>query len=99
MQNGTSNVWYVYADIPFVPFFTTVGVENEDGTVGDSYYSNGTGTGPSVGTDLTIDASVGGTATLGFQVITDCSENPTVNTADLSNGANTEKAIAVTTCP
>ncbi len=100
--NGTSNVWYVYADIPAVPFFTTVGVENDTGTFGDSYYYNGTGTEPSVGSDLAIEATLGGVATATFQaeITNNCSggDNLRINEVNMTAGAIQERAIAVTSC-
>ena len=102
VQNGTSNVWYVYQDIPSLPFFTTVGVENDTGTVGDSYYFNGTGTAPSVGTDLTFEASLGGVATVTFQAeINSCKVGGKVkvNEVTMNAGGTEDRAIAVTTCP
>lgn len=101
VQNGTSNVWFVYADLPTIPFFTTVGVENENGTVGDSYYTNGTGTVPVVGTDLTVNTSVGGTATVNFQAeMKGCSTGGAikVNEVIMLAGGVEDKAIAVTNC-
>ena len=76
----------------------TVGAENSSGTIGDSYFFNGTGTVPAVGVDLLVETLPGGNATLGFQVTTDCSEDSVVNQGDLSNGDNSESAVAVTAC-
>ncbi len=101
VQNGTSNIWFVYADLPAVPFFTTVGVENENGTVGDSYYTNGTGTAPAVGTDLKVNASLGGTATVNFQAeLKQCYSGGKikVNEVNMLAGVAEDKAIAVTNC-
>jgi uncharacterized repeat protein (TIGR01451 family) len=77
----------------------TVGAENAEGTDGDAYYYNGDGTAPVVGVDVLVESLPGGTATLGFQVETDCSEDPTINQGDFINDENTESAIAVTSCP
>lgn len=99
--NGTDQVWFVYEDLPSVPFFTTVGAENDSGTIGASYYSNGVGTLPAVGTDLTINSVVGGTATASFQAeITNCKPQgeAKVNEVNLTSGATAERAIAVTSC-
>jgi len=78
----------------------TVGVENATGTIGDSYFYNGAGTAPVVGTDLSVLSLTGGTATLGFQVEveSDCS-GAAINEANLDSSAGDERAIAVTTCP
>ena len=76
-----------------------MGAENTTGTDGASYFFNGAGTPPAVGVDLEVVVLPGGSATLGFQVVTDCSVDPTVNEGELTNGADSERAIAVTTCP
>ena len=76
----------------------TVGAENAAGDVGDSYFFNGAGTAPVVGTDLSVLSTPGGTATLGFEVVTDCSE-AAVNVANLSNDAGDESASVITSCP
>ena len=76
----------------------TVGAENADGTNGSNYFYNGNGTAPAIGTDLHVNTLNGGSATLGFQVVTDCSDDVVVNQADLSSGDGDESAIAVTQC-
>lgn len=102
IKDGETSIFYVYADIPVIPAGLTVGVENSDGSVGDSYYFNGNGTAPNVGTDLTINATKGGTATLDFQgEITRCRsshERKKVNEVTMTAGSTSERAIAVTTC-
>ena len=98
VQSGASgNIWFTYAQVGDTGG-STVGVENNDGTIGDSYWFEGTGTPPAVGTDLKVDSIAGGSATLGFQAVTDCSVDPTVNTGEVENDGNSETAIAVTTC-
>ena len=91
-------IWFTYGRLDNTGIGATVGAENAEGTVGDSYFYNGAGTAPVVGVDLIVGSVVGGTATLGFQVVTDCSEL-VINQADLSNDAGDESAIAITTCP
>lgn len=109
IEAGTSNIWYVYDSIPSVPGNLTVGVENDDGSVGDAYYFNGVGTAPEVATDLSVAATAGGHATATFQATIDrCKGKSTtfvnhVNmmsvTADNMPGASApEHAIAVTQC-
>ncbi|MBT8098976.1 MAG: S8 family serine peptidase, partial [Gammaproteobacteria bacterium] len=58
VQNDDSgNVWFVYAQLGDLNAQgMTVGVENSFGNVGDSYYYNGTGTAPAIGTDLKVNA-------------------------------------------
>lgn len=76
----------------------TVGAENSSGSIGSSYFYNGAGTAPAVGTDLSVLTLPGGSATLGFQVTTDCSEEAVVNKAELSSDGSSETATAVTVC-
>jgi len=90
-------IWYTYDRIDNTDD-GTVGAENSAGTVGDSYFYDGAGTAPVVGTDLEVIVTPGGTATLGFQVVTDCSEDA-INIADLSSNDVDESASATTTCP
>jgi hypothetical protein len=96
---GGNTIHYTYARLDDATANYTVGAENASGTLGDSYYYNGAGAQAAVGTDLEVVSVAGGSATLGFQVVTDCSVNPTVNTGETENAGNTETAIAVTTCP
>jgi hypothetical protein len=76
----------------------TVGVENATGTIGTSYFFNGSGTVPVLNDELLVSTLNGGSATLGFQVETDCSEELVINEADLSNSGANEVAIAVANC-
>ena len=108
----TMQVWIANAGTPTdVPqaFFTygrldntsdgaTVGAENSSGSIGSSYFYNGAGTAPEVGTDLSVLTLPGGSATLGFQVTTDCSEDSVVNQAELTGEAGSATAVAVTAC-
>jgi uncharacterized repeat protein (TIGR01451 family) len=96
--SGAPAIWFTYGNVDAPLPNLTVGAENSDATNGFPYYFNGAGTPPAPGTDLEVTTGIGGTATLGFQVTTDgC--GTVVNTAELENGGDTEKAIAVTTCP
>lgn len=90
-------IWYVYDRIDNTDD-GTVGAENSDGTVGDSYFYDGAGTAPEVGVDLEVIVTPGGTATLGFQVETDCSVDPVLNVAGLSSEGSDESASALTAC-
>jgi hypothetical protein len=67
--------------------------------VGDSYFYNGAGTPPAVGTDLEVFTTLGGSATLGFQVTVDeCNDPGIANQAQISNHGDKERAIATSTC-
>jgi uncharacterized repeat protein (TIGR01451 family) len=103
VQNGTSgNIWFTYGRIDDVntPSGVTVGVENDSGRAGSSYFFEGAGIAPAVGSDLMVEQVVGGTATFSFQaVIDDCKEGEViVNRADVSTRGTSDTAIAVTRC-
>ena len=99
VQNGDSgNIWFVYGQLDNVDIGATVGVENDDGTVGQSYFFEGAGTPPAVGTDLKVETIIGGTATLTFQAEVDGCDGTIVNRANMKSRDETETAIAVTTC-
>jgi len=100
VQNGTSgNIWYTYNQLGTTFLAATVGVENDTGTAGDSYFYNATGTDPVVGQDLQIQAATGGNATFNFLAQVDfCAQDAIVNRADLTTLDAAESAIAVTAC-
>ena len=78
----------------------TVCVENADASNGFTYYFEGAGTAPAVGTDLLVGSQTGGTATFTFQADVDsCTPGEAiVNRADVSTASSSDKAIAVTEC-
>jgi hypothetical protein len=93
------NIWFGYAQLGSVAD-GTVGVENADATNGFTYYFEGAGTAPAVGTDLLVGAQTGGTATFTFQAeIDDCTTGEAiVNRADVDTASTSDTAIAVTEC-
>jgi len=91
-------IHYTYGPMDNTSVGGTVGVENETGTVGASHFYNGTGSAPVIGDEILVQNLNGGSANLGFQVETDCSEDLIINEADLSNADTNEVAIAVTSC-
>jgi len=100
VQNtGAGGIWFVYDGLG-VAGVATVGAENSDGTVGDSYYYNGIGTPPATGTDLVVATLQGGTATISFQAqIDDCNQGDAiVNRANVDTASTSDTAIAVTQC-
>lgn len=102
VETNTSNIWFVYEDLPLIPANLTVGIENDDGSVGSSYFNDGNGTAPVPGIDLQVVSSEGGMATLNFQgKIERCHkkhDSVKVNEVYMStNGAN-EMAYAATSC-
>lgn len=96
IEGGTDNIWFTYAAIPGLPSFLTVGVEDAAGLLGSSYYFDGSGTPPAVGADLQVDSAAGGVAQFSFQVEVGCLLDPVVNVAEITSGATTEMAFAVT---
>ncbi|MBL4673590.1 MAG: S8 family serine peptidase [Arenicella sp.] len=89
---------FTYGRLDNTTVGATVGAENMDGTVGDAMFYNGAGIPPQVGVDVHVNTLDGGSATLGFQVETDCSTDTIVNQGDLSNSGANEVAIAATSC-
>ena len=93
------DIHYTYNRLDNTSAGATVGAENATGTVGDSYFFNGAGTPPAVGTDLGVFTTEGGTATFGFEVtVNDCSDTGIVNEAQISNHGVKERAMATSTC-
>ena len=96
MENGTSNIWFVYGDVPGIPAFLTVGFEDDAGAGGDSRYFDGAGIPPVAGVDLKVQAIPGGHAMLSFQAQLTGEKGDTItNLAEATNGV-TETALAVT---
>lgn len=91
------DIHYVYSRLDDASE-STVGAENSTGTVGSTYFFDGAGTAPAVGTDLLVTTVQGGQAQLGFQVVTDCSDKLVINEATMSADGANERAIAVTEC-
>ncbi|MCW8091200.1 S8 family serine peptidase [Alteromonas sp. ASW11-130] len=101
-NNGTpveGDIHFVYGDMSTgTAHGGTVGAENASGTAGMSYFYNGSGTAPVAGDELRVSTLDGGSATLGFQVVTDCSVDSVINRASLTGDGQQETAIAVTAC-
>lgn len=95
IQAGTSNIWFVYAGLPMIPDFLTVGAEDPSGLAGISRYFDGTGTPPEVGTDLQV-VTAGSVATFSYQVEVGLDEIPIINLAEISSNGTIEFAAAVT---
>ena len=94
-----NTIHYTYGKLDDTSSGATVGVENASGTVGDSYFFNGAGTAPAVGTDLEVITQTGGAATFGFRVTVDECDAPGIaNEAQISNHGDQERAIATSTC-
>ena len=102
VANGPSgNIWFAYGPMNGALSPATVGVENADGTVGASYWFNGTGTAIGTGSGLQVQTTIGGTASIGFDAqVGTCtvSDSPMVTEVQLSNGTTSERAIAVIEC-
>lgn len=108
IEAGTDNIWYIYAGISSTDIRMTVGAENVDGTVGDSYFHNSNGSRPQgippiVGTDLKVISTPfnDGTLNISFQAQVGLCRDGTgakVNYAQLMSSGQTETAIAGTAC-
>jgi uncharacterized repeat protein (TIGR01451 family) len=102
VQNDDSgNIWFVYAQLGDLNAQgMTVGVENSSGNVGSSYYNNGTGTAPAIGSDLKVDQIIGGTATFTFQgKVKYCKRGDAmVNEVTVTTADTSDRAIAATEC-
>lgn len=96
IEQGTSNVWFVYAHLPFLPGSLTVGVEDAGGLTGSSRYFDDTGIPPAVGGDLQVAFNPGDLAHFTFQVQAGCELGPVVNLVDVVSGGAAEAAFAVT---
>lgn len=97
LEIGTSTITFAYG--PTSAFFATVGAENIDGTVGDTWYFNGGGTPVALDDELGVFGTPGGTATFEFEVTVDeCADPGIANEARISNHGDKERAIATSTC-
>lgn len=59
VNNGTDNIWFVYDGFAGDTTDGTVGAENSDGTIGDTWYFEGAGTSPWGGPDLQVLSAPG----------------------------------------
>jgi len=101
VENGPSgSIWFAYAQVPSPLPDATVGVENADGTNGFTYFFDGNGTAPAVGTDLLVSTQVGGIATFTFQAeVDDCDGGDViVNRVNITGDGVDNTAIAVSQC-
>ncbi len=103
VENGNSgNIWFTYGQVGTTtpPSGMTVGVENDDGSVGGSAYFDGVGTAPAVGADLQVNVSVGGTATFTYEATASrCGAGADiVSRATVTNAGTDYGAVAATRC-
>lgn len=68
IKYGTDEIWFTYDHLTGDTSTATVGFENGDGTVGQSYYYNGTGSLPSNAIDLAISKVFAPPITITYQV-------------------------------
>lgn len=98
IQLDSSSIWYTYGLVSGDLSTTTVGAENDDGTVGDTVFYNGSGTAPAVGADWEVANVPGEDASFTFQVMADddpAPENPQIiNTVEVSHAAGSEVFLA-----
>lgn len=103
VQNGASgNIWFVYGQVGTTtpPSGMTVGVENDDGSIGASRYFDGAGTAPAVGTDLSVNSTAGGVATFTYEATAStCGAGADiVSRATVTNAGTDYGAVAATRC-
>lgn len=87
IQNNSDNIWFVYGPSSGDTTDATVGAENSDGTIGDTYYFEGTGTSPWGGPSLKVSSvpgEPGGTHTITFQA-SGRSVGPWTNCAEVTS--------------
>jgi uncharacterized repeat protein (TIGR01451 family) len=68
IQVGADNIWFAYGDMDDIALWPwgTVGAENETGTMGVSYYYDGSGTAPQTDDELILEVTVSPPVVLGF---------------------------------
>ena len=101
-QQGTENIWFVYGLISKTPEDLSVGFENNNGTIGASYFfsaqTGSQGLPPTVGVDLKTTTTVGGNAILTFDALVSGPAGGNIlNEATMTNSITSERAIAYTT--
>lgn len=95
LERGGDGIWFVYDLIPAIPAGLTVGFEDSTATNGSSYYFNGTGTAPVVGTDLAVTTAAGGSASLSFEAVLAGGVGDIItNSVDASGATESGTAIA-----
>ncbi len=100
IEKGTDNIWFVYDNLTGNIAFATVGFENDDGLVGESYYYDGVGTPPAPGVDLAVGPVLGQPIIIDYNVIANdpgVFTNTAIHTVDnpSSETASTTETIFV----
>lgn len=90
VQNGPSgNIWFVYDGFAGNTSDGTVGAENSDGTIGDTWYFEGSGNSPWGGPDLKVSAvpgAPGGSHVISFTAVApEDAYGPWANCAELTS--------------
>ena len=97
-RTPTPAIWFVYGAVGSTGVPMTVGIENGDGTIGDTYFFNGAGTPPAAGTDLQVSTLSGGSATFTFDAeVMEC-DGQVINESYLKNDDTTHLALDVAAC-
>ena len=69
IKAGSDEIHFNYIDLPMIPGYASVGVEDASGSSGITHYFAGNGTAPAPGTSLSIDVDTfAGTASIDYQV-------------------------------
>lgn len=70
IQANTDLIWFTYGRVEGANTIGTVGAEDSSGVIGDTWYYDGSGTAPDVGSDLQVSAA-GESALFTYQVTAD----------------------------
>ena len=69
IKAGSDEIHFNYIDLPMIPAYASVGVEDSSGSSGITHYFAGGGTAPETGTSLSVDVDTfAGTASIDYQV-------------------------------
>ncbi|WP_440874699.1 S8 family serine peptidase [Thalassotalea sp. PLHSN55] len=95
LQENTDNIWFNYIDIPELPNYFTVGVENENGTIGKSFWYDDSGS-INIVNDLSLALSFINAGTLSLDIQTSPIENSEFAVTDnINTQINTPVNISV----
>ena len=69
IKAGSDEIHFNYIDLPMIPAYASVGVEDASGSSGITHYFAGSGTAPETGSSLSIDVDTfAGSASIDYQV-------------------------------
>ena len=95
MKANSDEIHLNYVDLPMIPDYVSVGVEDASGSSGINYYFAGSGVAPTTGSSLGIDVDTfAGTASIDYQVLV--SSVAAITPPVLATDVNTNLAIDLT---